>query len=537
MMVGDLDRGKGCSVGSGPCEELPLVEHWNGTRWAKQSAPKLPGTELAGVSCPSSKDCTVIATSMFAAQWNGSRWRIHHIPGARGGQNPSLYNVSCASAHDCVAIGAAFYGGAQVPFAVHWNGRRWGLAELAAHPGATSPAVSGVSCEPEGTCLAVGGFLNAAGRQATLIERWHRSRWSVQPSANHIANIDAGLNDVSCPSRTSCTAVGATINTKPILPLAEHWNGSAWEIQRPPSGTTGGSLTGVSCPSPSGCAAVGSYEVNTAPSQALELTSRNGHWSVARVSPPGAIDSLLTAVSCASTTNCIAVGHYQLAENSQSIPFAVLWNGTDWSVRTVPLPAGATSPALERVSCSTNTACIAVGQYTPSSSTQSGVLAEEWNGSGWAIQNALAPPGATFADLAGVSCRPTGVCVAVGGFAVRAASGALAEIWRGTSWSLQTAYSPPGGSYLITDSCPSASACVAVGGKQTAHGTAALVEALKGSTWSTQQTPAPPRRYFDSSLNGVSCVSATTCIGVGTLVSTGPGGSGSSSQPFTERMS
>ena len=396
--------------------------------------------------------------------------------------------------------------------------------------------MNGVSCEPKGTCLAVGGFLNAAGRQATLIERWHRSRWSVQPSANHIANIDAGLNDVSCTSRTSCTAVGST-NTKTIIPLVEHWNGSAWEIQQPPSDTAGGSLNAVSCPSPSGCAAVGSYEVNTAQPQALELVSSNGHWSIARVSPPGAFNSFLTGVSCASITDCIAVGHYQLAENSVPIPFAVLWNGTDWAVRTVPLPAGATSPVLEGVSCSTITACIAVGQYTPSGSGLSGVLAEEWNGSRWAIQNALAPPGATFAGLAGVSCRPTGVCVAVGGLSVRGENGAFGEIWSGASWSLQTAYSPPGGGSLIADSCPSASVCVAVGSEQAAHGSVALVEASNGSTWSAQQTPRLPRRYFDSGLKGVSCVSATTCIGVGTLVGTGPGGSGKSLQPFSERTS
>lgn len=514
------------------------MERWNGKRWLRQNAPKLPGETLASVSCPSRRGCLVAGTFiqhgravMFAARWNGARWRIRRVPGPRGFRNPGLQGLSCASTRNC--IGLLLVGGGQKPlFTVHWNGRRWELAQVAALPSGTHLSVGGVSCEPKGTCLAVGSFDSASGQPATLVERLQSSGWSVQASANYMVYLSAGLNDVSCTSDTSCTAVGGASSG----PLVEHWDGSAWAIQDLPPDTVSDTFQAVSCPTPSGCAAVGSYAVNSQQSQALASVSNNGHWSMAQASPPGAIDSSLTGVSCATMTYCIAVGSYQSAANTASIPFAELWDGTAWSTRPVPSPADGNSPVLERVSCSSTTACIAVGQYTPFGSSQSRVLAEEWNGSSWAIQSTPIPSGAS-AGFAGVSCRSASVCVAVGYSVV---SGPfphpLAEIWTGTSWSLQSTPSPYDSS-LIADSCPTATACTAVGSQQTLQGTAALVEAWNGSTWSTEQTPivpsTPPSQY---SLTGVSCGSAITCLTVGTLTYFPPAG-GSTGSPISERRS
>jgi hypothetical protein len=39
------------------------------------------------------------------------------------------------------------------------------------------------------------------------------------------------------------------------------------------------------------------------------------------------------------------------------------FNGTSWSVGTSPVPAGATSAALNGVTCASTTSCFAVGNY------------------------------------------------------------------------------------------------------------------------------------------------------------------------------
>jgi hypothetical protein len=52
------------------------------------------------------------------------------------------------------------------------------------------------------------------------------------------------------------------------------------------------------------------------------------------------MESRLLGVSCTSSTACIAVGYYK---NSSEVvvPLAERWNGTEWKVQSTPNPAGA----------------------------------------------------------------------------------------------------------------------------------------------------------------------------------------------------
>ena len=124
--------------------------------------------------------------------------------------------------------------------------------------------------------------------QKTLVEHWNGTSWSIMTSPNPAAAADALLNGVSCPSTTSCYAVGSYTDFP--KQLVERWNGSTWSIVTTPSppGTTNSSLSGVSCPSTTSCYAVGYY--------------------------------------FGSSTNTILVEH---------------WNGTRWSVMPSPNPIDA----------------------------------------------------------------------------------------------------------------------------------------------------------------------------------------------------
>jgi hypothetical protein len=55
------------------------------------------------------------------------------------------------------------------------------------------------------------------------------------------------------------------------------------------------------------------------------------------------------------------------------------WNGTSWVIVTSPSPSGSFWSVLNGVSCSSRTACIAVGYSLDGSNNQS-MLAEAWNG-------------------------------------------------------------------------------------------------------------------------------------------------------------
>ena len=174
---------------------------------------------------------------------------------------------------------------------------------------------------------------------------------------------------------------------------------------------------------------------------------------------------------------------------------------TGWVLQSTPNPAGGQLDELVAVSCSSASACTAVG-LEETSSGQSLALAERWNGSTWALQTAANPPGDTAVILRGVSCPSATYCVAVGSNSSGRTATAVAETRNGSTWALQSPVSPSG-SVLSAVSCTSDSNCEAVGWS----GRSSLAENWNGSTWTTQTVPG-------SGLSAVSCVSASYCDAV-----------------------
>ena len=160
-----------------------------------------------------------------------------------------------------------------------------------------------------------------------------------------------------------------------------------------------------------------------------------------------------------SSTICMATG-----KNGAKI-FAERWNGTSWSIVTMPSPAEGPNP--EDVSCTSASFCIAAGYYL-NESFKAVPFAESWNGSAWSIQSVPKPSGVTDStSLRGVSCTSSTACIAVGKY-VNASKEerTLAESWNGSSWSVQTSTNLEGKKYdvLQSISCTNATACTAVGG-------------------------------------------------------------------------
>jgi hypothetical protein len=171
-----------------------------------------------------------------------------------------------------------------------------------------------------------------------------------------------------------------------------------------------------------------------------------------------------------------------------------------WLIQSTPDPAGGQLDGLIAVSCSSATACTAVGNEETSSASLA--LAERWNGSTWTLQTAVDPSGDTSVILDGVSCPSATYCVAVGSNGSGKTATAVAESWNGSGWTLLSPVSPAGAS-LSGVSCISATSCEAVG--WATH--AGLAESWNGSTWTSQAAP-------DDVLRAVSCVSASYCNAV-----------------------
>ena len=202
-------------------------------------------------------------------------------------------------------------------------------------------ALFDISCPSDTSCFAVG-----ISRDNPLVEQWDGSNWSMVANVPKPADATADLRGISCTSATSCLAVGDAIPSSGSGPLTEKWDGTAWSIVASPKIV----LTSVSCWSSTGCFAVGSGYNRV-------LAWDGTKWSVA-VSDP---DNSLLGVSCSSSTYCIAVGGDDAGFGA--VASAELWDGKHWSLIAGPKPSGVIGSGLSGVSCVAGAGCLAVGSY------------------------------------------------------------------------------------------------------------------------------------------------------------------------------
>jgi len=329
--------------------------------------------------------------------------------------------------------------------------------------------------------------------------------WSVQSPTNPEAEKLNELEDISCQSSSLCMAVGNDHYRE--KGFVESWNGSSWKMA-----LNGISETkAISCPTSTWCMAIAKSD---AKGWGLSWSEGFGSWFQEAKNPPtpeGATEVRLNDVSCTSESACTAVGRYYASGAYK--PYVARWNGTGWSLQTAPSPSeGSASEAMLGVSCASSSFCVAVGAAAGKP------FAERWNGSEWAVLS-TANPGGEAALLAGVSCPTTSYCMAVGSYRESlSVTKTLAERWNGSNWAISSTPNPAkeGEPKLLSVSCLSSSSCIAVGrfSKFFPAEETTVAESWNGSSWALQTSPSPEGNPFNS-LAAVSCSSTVACTGVG----------------------
>jgi len=286
--------------------------------------------------------------------------------------------------------------------------------------------------------------------------------------------------------------------------LTEVWDGSTWSIVPSPnvSGSIYDYLQAVSCTSTTFCMAVG-YEVPGGKIVTLVETFDGGSWSIVpSPNEPGAAHDYLHGVSCQSAGECTLVGAYINTRLDLDGTLVETWNGGFLSIR--PSPNGsAYLNDLAEVSCSSRSFCAAVGNQTAGHDEFEKTLAETTKTADWSVEPSGDP--STFAnELDGVSCTSAELCRAVGWFFDGTATRPLVEEWDGIAWLVKA--SPDFGATLNAVSCRSADACTAVGN-------GGLIESWDGVSWAVVRTD----RTIDKTryLAAVSCDTPTVCTAVG----------------------
>jgi hypothetical protein len=302
---------------------------------------------------------------------------------APGGSAGEFYNVSCTDSLDCTAVG---YDNNQAMYATETAGTWGSVTDVA---GTSGGEFLGVSCTAASNCTAV-GYINSQ----PVYEIETGGTWGVVTDVSGNGVLDS----VSCTSATTCTAVGSDENGQPVYATE---SGGIWGSITEVPGANYGNFEGVSCPNATNCTATG----DNGSGQPIYATETSGTWSSTTV-VNGGLGGRYYRVSCASVANCTAVG---IDNNSQ--PIYVVESAGTWGPSTEISGVSGGGAFLYGVSCTSATACVAVG-YDFSSNTPPIYVDESGGVWGPATEIAGSPGGG--GELHSVSCTAVNECTAVG---------------------------------------------------------------------------------------------------------------------------
>lgn len=188
---------------------------WDGSTWRRVRLADAGSTpDLAGIDCVAPDDCTAVGTHSgrspyylpaLVEHWDGSVWSVEHAPRGPTGSITRLTGVSCRSA-SCVAVGTIGTG-TDAGLVLRRSGTSW---HTVARP---EGALAAVSCVTARRCVAVGPdrfVLTVEGDTATT------SRSAAVPGASGGPDL-AGVDCV----RGTCRAVGSYDRAELTLGIAE----------------------------------------------------------------------------------------------------------------------------------------------------------------------------------------------------------------------------------------------------------------------------------------------------------------------------
>ncbi|MDA8183322.1 MAG: Ig-like domain-containing protein [Actinomycetota bacterium] len=541
-----------------------LTEAFDGTSWSIVPSPNTSSSEanvLASVSCPSATSCTAVGSAVNASTgaeqtlvetFDGTSWSIVPSADTTSTQSNLLEGVSCTSSASCMAVGYQATGDASAnqTLAEQWNGTAWKVVTTTDTAPFEPNQLLGVDCASSSACIAVGTATPPLGTATqSLVESWNGTAWTTVTSADTSSSQANALQGVSCASASSCVATGYAASgsvpsstpgqSTPVdQTLAESYNGTSWSLTSTPNtaSTQANALESVSCPSASLCAAAG-YSASgiDGVDQTLVEGWNGSSWAgVASADPAPVAPSVIEGTTCVSATECTAVGYAANGVGGVGQTLVENWNGSTWSIVPSPDTSSAEANALESVTCTSATQCIAVG-WSASGSTSPGLpggssaplpdqtLIETYNGSSWSIVKSPDTSATAANVLRSVTCLPTSgstSCVAVG-YAASGTSSAdqtLIEAYNGSSWSIVTSpdTSATAANVLRSVTCPTASVCIAVGSATPASSGSSqtLVERDESGTWSILASPNTSSLQANE-LSAVSCDSPAICVAVG----------------------
>jgi hypothetical protein len=323
------------------------------------------------------------------------------------GQDAQLYGVTTTSDSNAWAVGysnAAANGTGAKAVIDHWNGSAWSQV-TAPSTGYSTNTLAAVSSSGTDDAWAVGYSERSRGSFIPLAIHWNGTAWSAASSfaTGLDGQLGVGVADISS---TDAYAVGGHLGSAHTGQVAQ-WNGSTWTnltVPLPDNDNLASDLDAISADSASDVWIVGTYlfEVNSSDyaEETYSLHWNGSAWSIVSMPlEPGTnpnFEYVFNSIKANSPTDVWAVGEAENVATGSSTTLIEHYNGTAWSIVSSPSPG--TGAALYGVTTANASSDVwAVGSYTPSGSTEAQTLTLNWNGSAWST--VASPNGSTGVSL------------------------------------------------------------------------------------------------------------------------------------------
>jgi len=341
--------------GSGSYEGDVLFGDVTTSAWTIEPAPAQPVTSentVEAISCPTTSFCMAAWNAQQGqagaqlASWNQNRssnWQLLSSPA--GVTFPQIVNLTCLSPSSCFAFGRQQIGPSIRALAMAWDGQTWAQLGELGNLTANESDIQSASCWSASSCIALGEYWNGVAWVPTAEE------WSGSSVPQSIGFPPGGQGPISCVSATFCMVANSTLDS---------WNGTSWNS----TSTSNMATTSIDCVGTAFCMAIGS-----SPEE----------WNGSTWNSVGSLPNLTYGASCASTTACVAIDTSIPMGGGLTAGYAT-WDGSVWEHHgdALPKPVGSDTVYMGAISCATGTDCVAIGDSNVLNPVQATPLAERY---------------------------------------------------------------------------------------------------------------------------------------------------------------